>query len=264
MGCLKNSLLTLLFAAAGWAGHGQKVRAVVVGVADYRYDHKGVISDLDYSDDDAQEFYDFLVGKYPKSRSSIALLKDGQATKARILAALKQVFDRSYQNDMLIFFFSGHGYNGYFLPCDFDGASNFLYHKEVREIFSLSPAGRKLVFADACRAGSIKIETAQANVPFGLEDYYRELKSKKGGIALMLSSRWDQNSMESGGLKNGFFAYHLLNGLRGGADLDGNGEIVIDELYGYVRAKVTAQTGNKQVPIIFGQFSGQMPVSQTD
>ena len=118
---------------------------------------------------------------------------------------------------MIIFFFSGHGYNGYFLPHDYDGRIQMLYHKEVRKMFSLSPAGRKLVFADACRAGSIKIETSQANTPFGLEAYYERLKRKKGGIALMLSSRWNQNYLEVFRLNNGLFTHYLLKGLKGQA-----------------------------------------------
>ncbi len=263
---LRNSLLIGLCLACCMTAltpvYAQKVRAVIVGVADYQYD--ATVSDLNYSDDDAQDIYDFLSDKYPESNASIVLLKDKNATKARILSALKDVFDRSYSNDMLLFFFSGHGNKGYFLPYDFDGSSGVLYHKEVREMFSLSPAKRKLVFADACRAGSIKIETNQANTPFGLEDYYQQLKRDKGGIALMLSSRWNQNSIESGRLQNGFFAYHLLKGLKGDADLNFDDEIVIDELYSYVRAKVMAQSNNKQVPIIFGQFAGNMPVLEID
>ena len=131
---------------------------------------------------------------------------------------------------------------------------------DLREAFSLSPAKRKIVFADACRSGSIKIETEQANIPFGLEFYYQQLKKEKGGIALMLSSRWSQSSLESGELQNGYFAYYLLEGLKGAADENGDNLIVIDELYKYVRTRVMSRSYDKQVPIIFGQFSGQMPV----
>lgn len=191
------------------------------------------------------------------------LLKDSKATKQSILKAMKKVFDQSYEKDMIIFFFSGHGYNGYFLPHDYDGRIQMLYHKEVRKMFSLSPAGRKLVFADACRAGSIKIETSQANTPFGLEAYYERLKRKKGGIALMLSSRWNQNYLEVFRLNNGLFTHYLLKGLKGQADLNGDRKVVIKELYKYVRSKLMEYSGNEQIPIIFGRFSDQMPIVRT-
>ena len=260
-GLRKSSLILLLAFAAGFALRGQKVRAVIVGVSDYRHD--ALVNDLHFADDDAQDFYDFLAAKYPSNRQSMVLLKDSKATKRSILNAMKRVFDASYEEDMLIFFFSGHGYNGYFLPHDYDDRTQMLYHKEVRKMFSLSPARRKLVFADACRAGSIKIETNQANTPFGLEAYYEQLKRKKGGVALMLSSRWNQNSVELPRLNNGLFTHHLLKGLRGQADPDGNSEIVIKELYQYVRSKLVEYSKKRQIPIIFGRFSDQMTVVRT-
>lgn len=104
-GLRKSSLIALLAFAASFALQGQKVRAVIVGVADYRHD--ALVDDLHFADDDAQDFYDFLVKKYPSSRQSIVLLKDSKATKRSILNAMKKIFDASYEGDMLIFFFSG-------------------------------------------------------------------------------------------------------------------------------------------------------------
>ena len=233
-----------------------KVRAIVVGISKYECGNN-----LNYADDDASEFYTFLINKYPKSRSSIVLLKDHQATRQNILGNMRTIFSNSNYNDELILFFSGHGFNGYFVPYNCNNEKNLLYHSEVRKAFSLSSAKRKIVFADACRAGSIKKENNDADTRFGIESYYQTLKKEKGGIALMLSSRWNQNSQESSGIRNGIFAYHLLNGLKGAADYDGNNTIVIDEIYKYVRSKVISTSAGKQVPIIFGQFSGEMPVT---
>lgn len=233
-----------------------RVRAIVVGISKYECGNN-----LNYADDDASEFYNFLVNKYPESKSSIVLLKDQQATKQNILSNMRSIFSNSNSSDELILFFSGHGFNGYFVPYNCNNEKNLLYHSEVRKAFSLSSAKRKIVFADACRAGSIKKKNSDADTPFGTESYYQKLKKEKGGIALMLSSRWNQNSMESSDIRNGIFAYHLLNGLKGAADYDGNNTIVIDEIYKYVRSKVISASAGKQVPIIFGQFSGEMPVT---
>jgi len=233
-----------------------KVRAIVVGVSKYECGNN-----LNYADDDASEFYNFLVNKYPESKSSIVLLKDQQATKQNILSNMRSIFSNSNSSDELILFFSGHGFNGYFVPYNCNNEKNLLYHSEVRKAFSLSSAKRKIVFADACRAGSIKKENSDADTAFGTESYYQKLKKEKGGIALMLSSRWNQNSQESSNIRNGIFTYHLLNGLKGAADYDGNNTIVIDEIYKYVRSKVISASAGKQVPIIFGQFSGEMPVT---
>jgi uncharacterized caspase-like protein len=233
-----------------------KVRAVVIGISEYECGNN-----LNYADDDAYEFYNFLIRKYPESKSSIVLLRDQQATKQNILSKMRSVFANSNSSDELILFFSGHGFNGYFVPYNCNNEENLLYHGEVRKAFSLSNAKRKIVFADACRAGSIKRKNNDANTPFGTESYYQTLKKEKGGIALMLSSRWNQNSLETSRIENGIFTYHLLKGLEGAADFDGNKTIVIDEVYKYVRGKVISASAGKQVPIIFGQFSGEMPVT---
>ena len=253
-----RTLILILFACSIFQITAQKVRAVIVGVADYR---DNAIRDLNYSDDDANEYYQFLIKKHPESSSSIVLLTEQRATKQNILIKLKEVFKNSKKDDLLIFFFSGHGANGYFVPYDCTRNNNLLYHKEIREAFSLTPATRKLVFADACRSGSIKIQTQHANTLFKLESYYKHLKRMKGGIALMLSSRWNQNSSESSYFQNGYFAYYLLKGLKGAADENHDNQIVIDELYRYVRAQVKSVSNDQQIPIIFGQFSGQMLVS---
>ena len=62
----------LLVFAGGFALQGQKVRAVIVGVSDYRHD--ALVNDLRFAYDDAQDFYDFLVKKYPSIRQSMVLL----------------------------------------------------------------------------------------------------------------------------------------------------------------------------------------------
>lgn len=246
----------------------QRVRAVVVGVADYQYDATqsgGLqgLNDLNYCDDDAREFYQFLRRQYPSSRNSIILLQDAQATTKNVLTNLIRVFKGAGQNDQLIFFFSGHGSEGFFLPYDFDESSDHvLFHKDVRRIFSIAKTRRKMIFADACRAGSANIKPTYRESSL-LQAYYRELKQQKGGIMLMMSSRWEQNSIESNKLQNGYFAYYLLKGLNGRADKNSDGLIIIDELYRYVRAQVRAGTGNRQTPIIFGQFSGNMVVAKT-
>ena len=47
----------------------------------------------------------------------------------------------------------------------------------------------------------------------------------------------------------GVFTYYLLEGLRGMADLDGDGVITVDEQYTYVSKKVPEATGKNQNPV---------------
>jgi len=54
--------------------------AIIIGMSDY----KGDLYDLDYCDDDTWDFYNALVNEYGWSSNHIAILTDGQATKANI------------------------------------------------------------------------------------------------------------------------------------------------------------------------------------
>src|SRR5512133_3334084 len=97
-------------------GQDFKKYAVVVGCADYQR------SDLDlrYSDDDAYRFYAYLKscegGALPDE--NIAVLVDEAATKNNIINTMNTVFSRASADDMLIFFYTGHGAEGAFCPTD--------------------------------------------------------------------------------------------------------------------------------------------------
>jgi hypothetical protein len=100
---------------------GAKVWAVVCGVA--TYDHMPV---LRYTDDDALPgFYAFL--KSPEGGAlpdqQIRALIDEDATHENILENIDQIFGMAGPDDLVVFYFSGHGLNGSFLPIDFDGTT---------------------------------------------------------------------------------------------------------------------------------------------
>jgi uncharacterized caspase-like protein len=226
----------------------KNIYAVVVGVASYE---NPKIGKLHFSDDDAKDFYKMLLNLGVPA-AHIVLLTDREAKKAAVLAAMRRMFSKAKEEDMIIFFFSGHGDTGVFMTHDFYNRTSGLLHEEVKEAFKNSKAKTKLCFADACKAGSIKedknTQTASANKVFGQ------------GIAVMLSSRASQLSQEQPVLQRGVFTFFLIEGMKGKADKDRNRILTISELYYYVREKVSQKTNKTQVPIIFGQFDENMPL----
>ena len=78
--------------------------------------------------------------------------------------AMRDIFLRADENDVILFYFSGHGVPGAFLPVDFDGYDNRLEHYQLRDALLASRAKHKLVIADACHSGSFggRGETGQA------------------------------------------------------------------------------------------------------
>ena len=124
-----------------------KIWAVVIGVA--RYDHMPV---LKYADDDAYQIYAFL--KSPEGGAlpdqQIKVLIDEDATRVNIINAIQEQFGKADDNDEVLLYYSGHGVNGAFLPIDFDGYNNKLYHDEINQLMNASQAKHKLCLIDAC------------------------------------------------------------------------------------------------------------------
>ncbi len=233
-----------------------KVWAVIVGVASYNH-----MPALRYTDDDAYRMHSFL--KSPEggalSDSQIRILIDEDATKVKIKGAMEDIFSQAGPNDLVMLYYSGHGLKGAFIPIDFDGFNNRLDHEEVSEIFSRSPAKYKLCIADACHSGSL-LAMKSANVGNVLNNYYKTLSNATAGTALIMSSKSEETSLESSGLRQGVFSHFLIRGLKGEADTDKNKVVTVDELYTFIERNVREYTGNRQSPIIKGDYDGNMTV----
>ncbi len=233
-----------------------KIWAVIVGAA--RYTHMPA---LRYTDDDAYQLFAFLKspegGALPSEQ--IRLLIDEDATHRNIIEAMRQTFLRADDNDVVLFYFSGHGLEGAFLPIDFDGFGNRLDHEEIREMLNKSRAKHKLILADACHSGSLL--AARAPIHVALQRYYEAFAQSTGGTALLLSSKSEEYSLEDRGLRSGIFSYFLRRGLEGQADEDGNKIVTIRELFNFVHRSVRQYTGNVQTPTLTGNFDDAMPVS---
>lgn len=240
------------------AEQSQEVRiwAVIIGAA-----HYNTMPVLKYTDDDAYQLYAFM--KSPEGGAlpdhQITLLIDEEATRANILQSMRSVFFKADENDVVLFYFSGHGLPGAFLPIDYDGINNTLSHEEVREILKISKAKHKLVLADACHSGTLM----QVKTPgyITLEKFYKAFEDTQGGTALLLSSKGEEFSLEDGGLRSGIFSHFLIRGLKGEADTDENKIVTIKELFDFVFQKVRRYTANVQTPTLSGKYDPRMPVA---
>lgn len=233
-----------------------KIWAVIVGVA--RYSHMPV---LKYTDDDAYQIYAFL--KSPEGGAlyddQIRVLIDEDATRINILTAMREVFLKADENDVVLFYFSGHGLEGSFLPVDFDGFNNKLRHDDVKKIFAQTRAKHKVCFADACHSGSLMaVKSPYRDV---VDEYYAAFQRSSGGTALLVSSKSDEFSLEDQGLRQGVFSHFLIRGLKGEANRNTDRLVTIDELYHFIYAKVRNYTANAQTPSITGAYDPDMPVS---
>jgi uncharacterized caspase-like protein len=249
-----NLLILFLFSKIAIA---QTTYAVVVGVADYKImnDSNG---DLKYADSDAAHFSDFLKSAAGGnvSAQNIILLRNKAATEASILQSM-QIFQKAGPNDRIIFYFSGHGLEKAFVPYDVKqgDAKSLLTHAEVKTAFKASRATTKLIIADACMSGSMKTKEAPVSAEKAVKEF------DKLNVAMILSSRSKQTSMEMMRIKGGLFTFYLLNGLNGKADKNQDKKVTIHELFGYMSPRVKKSASNGQAPVFAGKFSNDLVLS---
>lgn len=216
---------------------------VSVGIADYSgFPQK--MNNLRLTTKDAQTIVDL----YSQNTSvDYSILLNDKATKNRILRAIKKVFNKASEDDIVVFFFSGHGYPGGF--CAYDGN---LGYDEVRKAMSESMSKNKMMFVDACRSGGIRVDKTEAQGSINV--------AKKANVMLFLSSRNNENSIERRDMKNGFFTTYLQKGLRGNADSNRDRVITARELFDFVHNGVSKVSGGKQHPVMWGNFNDNMIV----
>lgn len=230
---------------------GAKTFLVSVGVSDYsHYPFRAMSLRLPINDaKTVTEIYSINKTK-KKSNGTIdyVLLLDSLATKDRIIRAMNKVYSKADEDDIVVFFFSGHGYNGGF--CAFDGDVEY---KDIRKAMSKSKCKNKMIFADACRSGGLRGENSSSAL-------LTDSTAKKANVMLLLSSRTNENSIERSDMQNGFFTDFLKKGLRGNADVNRDRVITAKELFDFVHEGVVKISYEKQHPVMWGNFDDNMPV----
>ena len=209
---------------------------VSVGIAKYKN-----IPSLTLPENDAKT----IASIYKRRTKKVITMTGRYATRNNIIKVLSAQFKRAKKGDMILFFFSGHGYEGWFCPYDMDNnGRNALSYNDIYKVFKQSGATRKIIMADACMSGGLRQKQS------GNHHFYH----KKSDVVLFLSSRTKEFSMESKKMRNGYFTTYLAKGLRGTADFDRNRKVTAKEIYTYVSKKVKTVCNNKQHPVMWGNF----------
>lgn len=235
---------------------GANIYALIVGGS--RYDF---FESLKYTDDDAYKVYAFLRspegGAVPDDH--IRLLIDESAIAENIYKGLDDIIAMAGPEDEVLVYLAGHGLQGFYVPTNSDGYKNRVGYDEIKNRLSVCQARQKLVIADACYSGSLL--AAKTPLFESVDLFYRKLSASGGGTAFLLSSKSEEYSLESQGLRQGIFSYYLIQGLKGEADTTKDRIVTLDELYTYVYAQVRKYTGNLQSPILAGDIDRSMPLA---
>lgn len=180
-------------------------------------------------------------------------------TRDRILNCLEELKTKVKRDDIVLFAFSGHGLllNGKSYLCpkntpkkptpsDLIDVSGQIYD-------SLSKCGatHKLVIIDACRSPPNAISNKDDLRSFQLQ-IKQDLPSEMYGL---FSCSDGQESFESTDLKHGLFMHHVIEGIKGPADLRAvnkeavpDGKISIHEWFFYASDRTRVGSEDRQTP----------------
>lgn len=213
-----------------------KTYLVAVGISDY----PGTSMDLRVSANDAKT----LSRIFLKNGHSVArCIRDSAATEAHVLEVMGKYFTQATEDDVIILYFSGHGFPGGLFLYD-----THCYYEDIFQVMKKSKARNKVIFADACYAGKMRVENAK-----------RDSTVTENNVMFFLSSRSGEKSSETI-YNNSLFTLYLERGLRGGADANRDRTITARELYDFVHEKVSENSMGLQHPVMWGKFDGGMPI----
>lgn len=260
---------------AGWDGSGFRVAkqgvpaaekstvtpgygnswAIVIGIDDYAKWPK-----LQYAARDAQGVRQTLIDKFGFAPQRVVSLKNGEATRAGILAAFHDTLAHGevQKNDRIFVFFAGHGATrklssgrdlGYIVPVDSDPkqfATDAIPMTEIQNIAESLSAKHVLFVMDACYSGLGLTRGGGSN------SFLRD-NAKRIGRQMLTAGGTDQLVADGGPNGHSVFTWTLLQGLAGKGDLNGDGLITATELAAYI-APAVAGVSN-QTPA-FGSLPG--------
>lgn len=251
-----------------------RIFTLAVGVSK----HEKPSLSLDYADRDAEAIDAFYAsaagGAVPPERRK--LLRNQEATRRGILKGLQDVASLTQESDLLVVFLALHGVPDsgdrlYFLAHDSDPndlVGTGLPESELDYVLQRARVKRILVLVDACHAGgmgSAGVAKKRDLVSSDTNRLIERLAASREGVALLAAARAAETSREDKqwGGGHGVFTHHVLQGLKGAADRDGDGIVSISELVDHVQRAVPESTKNEQHPQVTGRFDNRLPVAVT-
>jgi hypothetical protein len=214
----------LVAAAAGAQTLPPRLYAVVAGA------NRGAAEDgpLRYARDDATRVAETLVEVGGVGRDDLVTLHEPTAEGLR--GALIGMNDRIRREapgrGALVVYYSGHA--------DAEAlhlGSGRLPSTELEGLVRGSSASFRVLVVDACRSGALTAVKGASPAP-SFEVGPAGLASE--GFVVLTAAAAGEDAQESDRLRSSFFTHHFLSGLRGAADDDGDRNVTLDEVYGYV------------------------------
>ncbi|MBN1940325.1 MAG: caspase family protein [Candidatus Aminicenantes bacterium] len=159
----------------------------------------------------------------------------------------------------VVFYYSGHSDETRLLLNE-----ETIPYETLRETINGIPADVRIAILDSCASGAFtRLKGGKKKPSFLLDEAY-DMK----GYAFLTSSSATEASQESDLLRSSFFTHYLSSGLRGAADLNGDGRVTLQEAYQFAfnetLAGTTGTLNGPQHPNYDIEMSGAGDVVMTD
>ena len=253
--------------------------AVIIGNKEYADDRFG---DVSYAHNDAEAFKRFVTGELGFDANRVIDLRDATKTQMEGAFGVKgdeqgQLWRRARKDggSDIVVFYSGHGMEGrirdgerpgYLLPVDADKDSAELNGYPIEllvENLRKLPSRSVTVYLDACFSGVAGKPAAYASpVSRGAD-----ISGVSGvpSFAILTAASGDQWASWDKEARHGLFTEHLLDGLYGAADKDGDGRVTAREaklhLDGTMTGAAQEDHGREQDAGLYGDASAVLSFS---
>jgi hypothetical protein len=194
---------------------------------------------------------------------------DEQPSRGDVLTALTAVAAATDPDDLLLFYYSGHGFaeDGESYLIGYDGRHLALKDtaiavSRVKEIMQKAPARAKVLLLDACQSGAAIDHKGPRPMSAQFID---RVFAQAAGMAILSSCQQDELSYEWQERERSAFTHFLLEALKGAADRDAKGRVTIQDVNRHVTNGVRhwASLRNRvQTPTFQAEMSGDIELTQ--
>ncbi len=239
--------------------------AVLVGANEY--DDKANYGQLHVCVKDADSIREqLLVGGFDCDH--IRLLTDHAdelPTRDRIVVTLRAVANATEPDDLLLFYYSGHGdeESGESYLVARSGHRLALYDtavhvSRIKEIMEHAPARAKVIVLDACHSGA----DTGGKGPWPMSaEFIQRVFEQAEGLAILASCKQGQVSYEWQAQERSVFTHFLLEALQGQADRDAKGFVTVQDVNRHVVDGVklwASQRNLSQTPTLEYRVAGDI------
>ena len=233
---LRSIWIAVVLVAGGSDAWAEQRFALVIGSnAGWSQDRP-----LRHAEHAAERVRDALVSLGGFAADRAELLRDPDTADVRLaLRRLARIAHDGVAEDTLVLvYYAGHADDQYL---HLRGAP--LSHVELQDTLRSLPATHRIAVIDACKSSAVAEPGARAASGFQVDVVSRRLSGM-----VVLTGGADERAQEAHAVAGSVFTHHLVSGLRGAADVNGDRQVTLAEAYRYADEQTRADLAPGSVP----------------